>query len=396
MEVQAIVGSSRLSVVSAEEQEEADEQLRIGVIASPRSGNTWLRGLLAATYGLEEVAALTPEDINWQNLPPRLVLQIHWHAVEPFLSLLREHGFRVVSPARHPLDLFISTLNYQQYVDETVRWSNQDGQGDRSLRGATPRSAAFLDFICSLMGENVLATSREWWQVPGTICVRYEDLVRDTLSTLRGIVEALDVEVRRPIEQVVSSYEIDRLRIEYDVWHYHYWQGKPGHWKRLLPGCEAFRIAEFHAEAFRAMGYVCDPDPDLDATQADLNWFSLQFDSMRQHLELERKKHAKTRTALEAESAHLALERERLVEVKSHAATALEALVHLRGRHRAMRRELAATRKELDAALAQIRESEGLTPLSISAARGVSKPSREQSWFSATVKRLMPQARKTA
>lgn len=375
---------------------EDDEVLRIAIVASPRSGNTWLRGLLASVFQLEERAALTPEDVDWANLPRRVVLQIHWHPLESFASLLRMHNFRVVTPARHPLDVFISTLNYQQYVDEPVKWSNDDGRGERSLRGASPRSDVFLDYTRSLMAEHILATSREWWQMDETIRVRYEDLVLDTASTLGRVVEALGVAVRKPIEQVVACYEIDRLRIEYDVWHYHYWQGKPGQWKRLLPASEAFQIAQYHSRTFEAMGFACDPDPELDATQADLNWFRLQFESMRQHLDSERNKHGRTRKVLEGERARVALVEETLAEAKAHSATALGALADLRRRYRRVRRLLDATCRELKMAQTRLQEIDGLGPLSIGVAHRVSRLSQRHPWMSATIKRFIPGTRRSA
>src|SRR5437762_2987502 len=48
-------------------------RLRLAVISTPRSGNTWLRGLLASIFGLEERAALTPDDVDWSALPERCV-----------------------------------------------------------------------------------------------------------------------------------------------------------------------------------------------------------------------------------------------------------------------------------------------------------------------------------
>jgi sulfotransferase family protein len=319
----------------------AQDVLRLAIVSTPRSGNTWLRGLLTAMYGLKEFAVHTPEELDWQNLPPRMVVQIHWHPVEPFLSLVKEHGVRVIALARHPFDVFISSLNYQQYVDSPLRWSNRDGQGEISLLGASPRSNAFLDFACGWAGESVLAVSHEWWRVPGTIPVRYEDLVKDTAGELKRLATAIGVPPVRPAELVAMGYAIDRLRVEYDIWHYHYWQGKAGQWKLLLPPKEAQQIAETHASVFQDLGYVCDPDPNLDARQADLNWMRLQFDSMRQHLESERAKHAQTRKTLDAERQRLAHLDETLAIERAHTTTAVRALNALHQRHQARTRALA-------------------------------------------------------
>jgi hypothetical protein len=387
-------GADLPGTVSFVPGEHHDERLRVAIVASPRSGNTWLRGLLASTFELSELAVLSPEAVPWENLPARLVLQIHWHAIEPFRSQLRDHGFHVVTLARHPLDLFISSLNYQQYVEETLKWMRPEGE--RTLRGASPRSEVFLDFACGWVGENLHSTTREWWQAPGTICVRYEDLVDDTAGELQRLVQALGAPVRRPIEQVIAAYGIDRLRIEYGVWHYHYWQGKPGHWKTLLPAREAQQIAAVHGEAFEAMRYVCDPDPDLSEEQADLNWFRVQCDSVRQHLEAERTKHAQTRKVLEAERAQIAMVHETLAEARSAATAARETVLELRRRHRAARRALASARDGRREALARLHELEEVKPLSVVAPPLPEKGAQRQAWLSATMRRFIPRARETA
>ena len=43
--------------------------LRLAVLSTPRSGNTWLRHLLAASFGLEQQAVHNPGEIDWLRLP---------------------------------------------------------------------------------------------------------------------------------------------------------------------------------------------------------------------------------------------------------------------------------------------------------------------------------------
>src|SRR5262245_44560627 len=84
--------------------------LRIVVISTPRSGNTWLRHLLAKIYGSQELAVHNPADVDWAAIPVDCILQIHWRPTPEFLSLLERHGFRVVVLARHPFDVLLSIL----------------------------------------------------------------------------------------------------------------------------------------------------------------------------------------------------------------------------------------------------------------------------------------------
>src|SRR5262249_5171768 len=130
-----------------------DPRLRIAIVSTPRSGNTWLRGLLSHVYELEELAAHTPDEVAWDALPARCVLQIHWRRVEPFVSQLARHGFRVVAIARHPLDVLISALNYQYH---TATRDRLPAPGEYPLLEATPRSEAFLAYACNESDNHVL------------------------------------------------------------------------------------------------------------------------------------------------------------------------------------------------------------------------------------------------
>src|SRR5690606_3590182 len=80
----------------------SDRSLRIAVLSTPRSGNTWLRHLLASLFDLWQHAVHRPSDLDWDALPERAVVQLHWHRVEPLVSLVEQHRFRVAVLARHP------------------------------------------------------------------------------------------------------------------------------------------------------------------------------------------------------------------------------------------------------------------------------------------------------
>jgi hypothetical protein len=289
------------------------DRVRIAIVSTPRSGNTWLRGLLSRIYDLTEMAVHSPDEIAWDELPDRCVIQIHWRRVEPFVSQLDAHGFRVVVLARHPLDVFISALNYTQYVHRREDCPGGDDCMSCLILGETPRSEAFLRYTCEWPGELTLAYSRDWWSVSGVAPVRYERLVEDTAGALYQLVADLALEPVRPVAEAVDDYEIERMRVRQEVWHYHYWQGRPGLWKTLIPPAEAKRIAGVHREVFAALGYECDPDESLTDLQADLNWLPLQLASMRRHINDERAKHEATRATL-AEARRQVQDQERRLE----------------------------------------------------------------------------------
>jgi hypothetical protein len=275
-----------------------DGWMRVAIVGTPRSGNTWLRGLLAGLYDLRELAVATPGEIDWEGLPGRCAVQVHWLREEPFESLLARHGFRVVVPARHPMDVLISGLNYEQYLAEPSRWRNPEGF-ERTLSGATPRSPEFIEYATANHPGSVLSFSPSWWTAPGVVRVRYAELVADTAGALARLVEELGVEPLAPIAEVVEACSFDRARSSPEAWQYHYWQGQVGLWRVLLTPWVAGQILGAQREVFRVLGYSCEPDLELDGHRADANWYRLQYHSLRRHLEEERARHARTRQALE-------------------------------------------------------------------------------------------------
>jgi hypothetical protein len=277
---------------------------RIAVLGTPRAGNTWLRGLLAHTLDLQELTAHEPDQVDWAALPPRCVLQIHWGPTEPFRAALAHYGFRVVSPARHPLDVLLSTLNYAYYMHDPAACAREVCP-TCAILGVSPRSAPLLDYSRGPFARNALALSRDWWARPEAVRVRYEDLFVDTAGVLRRLVAELGTVARVDPGEVAARFAIEPLRQRDEVLHYHYWQGRPGLWRSLLPVAEAQALADPHRDCLAAHGYRCDPDPALDPLRADLTWYRLQLESTRMHLRLEREKHRSTRRTLESVQAQL-------------------------------------------------------------------------------------------
>ena len=78
---------------------------------------------------------------DWAALPPEVVLQIHWRRTPEFQAKLNEHGFHVVTVARHPLDVLISILHFCIYESESEQWllgERRLGSGDLLRDAAKP------------------------------------------------------------------------------------------------------------------------------------------------------------------------------------------------------------------------------------------------------------------
>jgi hypothetical protein len=263
--------------------------------------------MLASLYDLEQFSINSPTDLDWTDLPLRCVIQIHQYPQPEFLPLLDTSGTRVIMPIRHPFDVLISYLNYIYYIHEEASGETCTC-GSCQIAGVSPGSEEFIDYATGFEGRSLLCYGPAWVRRAPFYAfrLRYEDLVAAPEPTLLTVAEWLGEPYRRPIDDVVESNSIGRRRAERDIWHYHFWQGQPGLWRKLLTAENARRIARGVPEPFIWLGYECDPNESLSAIEADLNWHKLQVYSMRDHLRLERTKHRAALRELEHTRSRLA------------------------------------------------------------------------------------------
>ena len=141
--------------------------LRIAIVSTPRSGNTWLWHLLTAVYDMPGIAAHTPLEVEWDRLPERVVLQMHWKRHPAFEAKLLKYGFRVVVMVRHPLDVLISILHFSLHDRATARWLDGEEGNERPIFGAMPRSCAFREYVLGKRAAALLSVTPQWWKAPG-------------------------------------------------------------------------------------------------------------------------------------------------------------------------------------------------------------------------------------
>jgi hypothetical protein len=243
---------------------------RFALVSSPRSGNTWLRRMLAALFGLQERAVHTPGELGWDGLPPRSILQLHWPADPAFVAQLEQHGFHVVVLVRHPLDTLISILHFATHEPQTTRWLDGAHGDERSILGAEPCSQRFVAYATGPRAGALVGVSGEWSQRHDVTLVRFEDLVNFPARELQRIVERPGVRPVISVEEAIETVSFARMRHEAN--NQHFWQGQPGLWRHLLPPEYAQAVSgPYRAHAARHR-YELTPDPALTLDAARLEW----------------------------------------------------------------------------------------------------------------------------
>jgi len=243
--------------------------MKIAVVSTPRSGNTWLRSLLASLAKVPHRAVHHPDDVPWDM--DEVVVQIHWLPTESFLSDLAAHGFRVVAIARHPLDVFVSVVQYVRNGKETHQWLAGAGGNESSLDAATPTDSNALGYAVSERFATLLSVTPQWWQHEDVIRVTYEELVADPSETLSRVAVSLGIE--GDLTAAIEENSMTKMRSEFPNRSFHFWKGQPGLWRSLITSDAATHIAEAHSGVFAALGYSADADPQLSESDALGNWY---------------------------------------------------------------------------------------------------------------------------
>jgi hypothetical protein len=249
--------------------------LRLALVGTPRSGNTWLRRILAAGYVLEgdrgrQLAVHDPAAADWENEESGYIVQVHLARESVYERLFASHAVRVVVPSRHPFDVLISVLNYATKVHNTELWLNAKGGDESLIRGLHPCHPRFLEYARGPRAAALLAVSAAWSQAPGAIRLRYEDLVASPISTLNRVASEIGEKPEAKWETVCGNHTMELLRLKDG--RDHHWQGRPGLWKSLLTREAAEAIAEAHRPLLRHYGGLSGVDNSLTFGLALDNW----------------------------------------------------------------------------------------------------------------------------
>ena len=154
------------------------EKLKIVILSTPKTGNTWLSWLLHYAYGIQ----LVELPLRWapgypDDLPPGSVTYQHRFPSESLVRWLVDSQAVAITTVRHPADTFLSLFHYAKWgVVEQAAMLKQDGEhpGKCALR--------YVNYVF----PQIYSYSRAWGKL-GSHVIRYEDLLVDPLSQLQGI-----------------------------------------------------------------------------------------------------------------------------------------------------------------------------------------------------------------
>lgn len=265
-------------------------QLKILIVSTPKTGNTWVKQLLSTIYDLPVVFVgntldSAPETL--EGLGERWIAHQHWVLTPNLLRWGRENGLVFVTTVRHPGDTLLSLYHFLRSYANTFRDSASDFVAlmnlDRMAWGEVPgdgkKVGKHLLWYVQEQFLQELEQSLLWMRAPETLPVRYEDLWRDPLSALTQLTDRISPVSRDCIERAIEACDIGLMRSLAERDHQLFRQGGVGGWRTGLPPetLAVLRRVEPYPTYAAALGYTFDPDDPLTTAPAKARTFHNPF-----------------------------------------------------------------------------------------------------------------------
>jgi hypothetical protein len=227
------------------------DTLKILIVSTPKTGNTWLKLLLSEIYSLP--VADPPANFREQAAGERWIGHQHYLPESELIEWAREAGVVCLTTVRHPGDVLVSLRHYVALQNTP---STDEREPASMLRdgaeGFGEHTRRYVEEGFFVMLHASIAWSRGGW----ARVVRYEDLWRDPVGTLKRLTDEIVPVPRERIEAAVEACELNRMRRRFPEDRRFYRKGGAGDWARVLPAAvrRALERDPYPAQ-FVALGY---------------------------------------------------------------------------------------------------------------------------------------------
>jgi len=159
--------------------------LKVLILSCPKTGNTWLRWLIHYAYGTPIVdLPMDWNDAVASSLPDAFVSHQHLWPTPDLVDWLVRNNVVVLTTIRHPADTLLSYFHYASWQDLSADPHAAAMKDDGERPGK--KTAKYASHAFPL----AYAVSLAWARL-GAHVVRYEDMLQDPVSCLRGLADKI-------------------------------------------------------------------------------------------------------------------------------------------------------------------------------------------------------------
>lgn len=183
----------------------------VALVSYPKSGNTWLRSLLACLISKKDLSLKEIEDVvpdiykkrlNWLNNKKPKIFKSH--------EVYHPNYKKVIYITRDPRDVAVSYFSYQKSVGQIKSDMSMDDYVDLYLSGLHSTYGCWSNHVAS-------------WYVSNSKNVKiisYENLKENPFETLKSICKFLDLDAPADeIENVLNNNTLVKMKNKSDGWN---------------------------------------------------------------------------------------------------------------------------------------------------------------------------------
>lgn len=248
------------------------KDLKILIVSTPKTGNTWLKSLLALAYDLPVVEFPMPEfwhdfePEQFDKLGPRWIAHQHLPPYQSFVDWTHERNIVLATTVRHPGDTLVSLYYYvRNFAGKTCI----DPQTVRLLvpesKEAQSSPIEIYDGLEAYVRRKffkALNFSIAWLQRGLSYGIRYEDLWYFPLETLQALTNKIHPVPEPTLKNAVAKSRIEQMRINVGEDRHFFRGGGVGGWRSSLPRSiiELLDQSPPYPAQLRWLGYDLDPE----------------------------------------------------------------------------------------------------------------------------------------
>ena len=189
--------------------------MRIVIAGPPKTGNVWLKRMLASAYGLRlldageyperaELAALEAW-LATAGFPDGSIFHQHYAYSPELADALDAVPAQIVTIVRDPYDTFVSAYYAQQEQGDDVRRAE-------AIHGKALDSPEVYEHLRSGGFRRNMLRARDWIKSGRSRIARYEDLMQDPVAALRRLTDEIQPVPEERLRLAVEENSADSLR----------------------------------------------------------------------------------------------------------------------------------------------------------------------------------------
>jgi hypothetical protein len=247
------------------------ENLKILIVSTPRTGNTWIKYCLSLIYDLPVVDFPPPEFWRPFDAHPYDQLGERWIAhqhLPPFAALVQwaqSRGVVLLTTTRHPADTLVSLYHYVRNFRERTQIDGEtsDLLATSSKNEKSDSNLPASDGLQTYVTEKFFKTlhfSIAWLQRRLSYGIRYEGLWLKPFETVHALTNQISPVSREHILACLEKCRLEQMRKDAQADAAFFRGGGVGNWKTSLPASIVGMLARLppYPSQIEWLGYSLD------------------------------------------------------------------------------------------------------------------------------------------